>query len=88
MPYTLGRPKMNKDNNLEQSSAKNALQQSLTPNTRRKILDAIKDCDRFIAKEAPRDASLRPADMAQHLAYCYTHRETLLQRLAVSGGSQ
>lgn len=42
-----------------------------------KINDAIADCDRFIAKEEPRPAATRPADMQQHLDYCKSHKERL-----------
>ncbi|PXX41113.1 MULTISPECIES: hypothetical protein [Burkholderia] len=47
-----------------------------------KIKSAIADCDRFIAKEEPRDASLRPADMQQHLDFCKAHKENLQNMLA------
>ena len=48
----------------------------------RKIIEAIAECDRFIAKEEPRAADLRPADMAQHLEFCKTHKAKLIGMLA------
>lgn len=48
----------------------------------RKILEAIADCDRFIAKEEPRNPDLRPADVQQHLDYCKAHRIKLQAMLA------
>lgn len=47
-----------------------------------KIKNAIADCDRFIAKEEPRDASLRPADMQQHLDFCKAHKAKLQNMLS------
>ena len=48
----------------------------------RKILEAIADCDRFIAKEEPRRADLRPADIAKHLEFCKQHKAKLVGMLA------
>ncbi|KVQ85549.1 hypothetical protein KTE60_22460 [Burkholderia multivorans] len=47
-----------------------------------KIKSAIADCDRFIAKEDPRDASTRPADVQQHLDFCKAHKAKLQNMLA------
>lgn len=47
-----------------------------------KIKSAIAECDRFISKEESRDASLRPADMQQHLDFCKTHKAKLEGMLA------
>lgn len=50
----------------------------------RRIKLAIGDCARFIAKEGSRDATLRPADMQQHLDFCIRRKsemETLLAEL-------
>ena len=46
-----------------------------TPTQR--IIQAIEECDRFIAKESSRRADLRPTDMQQHLDFCISHRKKL-----------
>ena len=46
-----------------------------------KIIQAIAECDAFIAKEAPRSADLRPASVAAHLDFCVAHRAKLLGML-------
>jgi hypothetical protein len=43
----------------------------------RKILQAIEECDLFIAKESPRNASLRPADVQKTLDFYIAHRAKL-----------
>ena len=48
----------------------------------RKIIEAIAECDRFIAKEEPRNPSLRPAEVQKHLDFCKTHRERLIAMLS------
>jgi hypothetical protein len=48
----------------------------------KKILDAIADCERFIAKESPRDPTIRPDDMKKHLDFCIKHKEKLIAMLA------
>jgi hypothetical protein len=53
----------------------------MTETTRNKIIEAIAECNNFIAKESPRDEKLRPADVAQCLAHCYSHREKLQKML-------
>ena len=55
---------------------------TLTAQQRRSITEAIAQCDRFIAKEEPRNPDLRPADIQQHLDYCKAHRIKLLGMLA------
>lgn len=47
-----------------------------------KIISAIQDCDRFIAKEAPRSADLRPASVAKTLEHAKAHRAKLTALLA------
>ena len=47
--------------------------------SRARIRQAIEECERYIAKESPRSADLRPADVAKHLEFCIAHREKLLQ---------
>jgi hypothetical protein len=54
----------------------------MTITTDQRILDAIAECDRFIAVEGPRSADLRPADMSAHLEFCRRHREKLIALLA------
>ena len=48
----------------------------------RRILQAIEECDRFIAKESPRSADLRPADIQQHLDFCIAHKAKLQAMIA------
>lgn len=50
---------------------------------RNSILEAIADCDRYIAKESARDPALRPADIAKLLNWTIAHRAKLLSMLAV-----
>lgn len=47
----------------------------------RRIVEAIAECDRYIAKEEPRDASLRPADVAKRLEFYKAHRAKLVTML-------
>lgn len=54
----------------------------MTKDKERRILEAIAECDRYIAKEGPRAADLRPAWAAQHLAFCQQHRLKLIEMLA------
>lgn len=56
----------------------------MTTETRRRILESIAECDRFIAKESPRSADLRPADVAQRLEFSLAHRQKLIDLLAAS----
>jgi hypothetical protein len=42
----------------------------------------INECQRFIDKEAPRDASLRPPGAQQHLDYCIAHKKALQDAIA------
>ena len=46
----------------------------MTPEQERKIILAIADCDKFIAKEEPRRSDLRPADVAKTLAFYKSHK--------------
>jgi hypothetical protein len=54
---------------------------TLTTEQARRIRDAIADCDRFIAKEDPRRADLRPADIQKHLDFCKSHKVKLMGML-------
>ncbi|WP_341667376.1 hypothetical protein [Alcaligenes sp. SDU_A2] len=49
---------------------------------RKRILSAIADCDRYIAKEGARAADLRPAEIQRRLAYYISHRDKLAGMLA------
>jgi hypothetical protein len=60
------------------------MQMTLTKETTRKILEAIAECDSYIAKEEPRAADLRPEWAAKHLAFCKTHKAKL-EKALVSG---
>ena len=57
------------------------MQGTLTTEQARRIRDAIVDCDRFIAKEDPRRADLRPADIQKHLDFCKSHKAKLVTAL-------
>lgn len=46
-----------------------------------RIRQSIAECERFIAKEGPRDAALRPADMQKALDHAIAHRARLLAML-------
>ena len=46
------------------------------------IISAIAECDRYIAKESPRAADLRPAGITQLLASYIAHRAKLVAMLA------
>lgn len=49
---------------------------------KQRIIDSIADCDRYIAREEPRSADLRPADVAKRLEWYKAHRQKLIQMLA------
>jgi len=48
----------------------------------RKILQAIEECDRYIAKESPRSADLRSAEIKKLLAFYIAHRAKLLAMIS------
>jgi hypothetical protein len=48
----------------------------------RKILEAIAECNRYIAKEEPRPADTRPEWAKNHLAFCKQHRAKLLAKIS------
>lgn len=54
----------------------------LTKDQTRRVLEAIAECDRFIAKEEPRRADLRPAQVAKTLAHAKAHKIKLIGMLA------
>ncbi len=49
----------------------------MNESTRKKILSAISDCDRYIKKESTRSDDLRPAEIRQRLDYYINHRAKL-----------
>ena len=54
----------------------------LTKDKTRRVLEAIAECDRYIAKEEPRAADLRPEWAAKHLDFCKAHKAKLEAMLA------
>lgn len=54
-----------------------------TKESQRRVLQAIADCERFIAKEEPRAADIRPASVQQHLDFCHKHMAKLQNALEV-----
>lgn len=56
----------------------------MTKEQERRVMDAITDCDRYIAKESPRAADLRPADVQKRLEWYIAHREKLIAMLAAA----
>lgn len=49
----------------------------MSPEKERRIKEAIAECERFIAKEGPRAADLRPANVQQMLDHAYSHKAKL-----------
>lgn len=60
----------------------------MTESTKNKIIQAINDCNKFIALEEPRRADLRPASVQQHLDFCYQHRAKLQKMLETAKDSK
>lgn len=56
----------------------------LTKDEERRVIEAIADCDRYIAKESPRNPDTRPTEAAQHLEFCIAHKAKLIGMLAQS----
>ena len=54
----------------------------MTNETRRKVTEAIADCNRYITLEDSRAADLRPADIQKLLDWYIAHRAKLLTMLA------
>ena len=48
----------------------------------RRILQAIEECDAYIAKESPRSADLRPVEIQKLLAFYIAHRAKLAAMIA------
>lgn len=55
--------------------------QWLTRQQVRSIKESIEQCDRYIAKEGPRAADLRPVHVAEMLQEYHTHRAKLVAML-------
>lgn len=53
----------------------------VTQEQKRKINEAISECDRFIAIEGPRSAGLRQADVQKTLDFYRIHRLRLIAML-------
>ena len=53
----------------------------LSPEYRRRIVQSIEECDRFINKEQPRSEELRPQEMKDLLAFYISHRANLVSML-------
>jgi len=53
----------------------------LTQDQKRRIFQAIGECDAYIEKEEKRSADLRPSDVAKHLEFCKQHKVKLLAML-------
>ena len=47
----------------------------------RRIIEAIEECDRYIALESPRSEDLRPQEIKDLLASYISHREKLQNML-------
>lgn len=53
-----------------------------TTEKNRRIIDAIRECDRYIALESPRSEDLRPQKIKDLLASYISHRAKLQNMLA------
>ena len=47
------------------------------PSQLKRTMDALAETARFIEKESPRRADLRPADVQKHLDFCIAHKSRL-----------
>lgn len=53
----------------------------MTKDQERRVVEAIADCDRYIAKERARSPSLRPADVQKRLDWHIEHRAKLISMI-------
>jgi hypothetical protein len=53
----------------------------MTKEQNQRILEAIADCNKFIAKESARNSALRPADVQKTLNFYIQHRNRLIEML-------
>lgn len=53
-----------------------------TAEAKRRVIESIAECDRFIAKEQNRSAELRPASVQQRLDFCHKHMAKLQSALS------
>lgn len=44
---------------------------------RRRVIEAIAECDRYIDREDKRNPILRPVDVQKHLDFCKAHKAKL-----------
>lgn len=56
----------------------------MTESARKKVIQAINECTRFIEKEGRRSADLRPASAQKMLDYYRAHRAKLQGMLAAT----
>ena len=54
----------------------------MTKEQERRVIEAIADCDKYIAKEGARNPSLQPADTEKLLQWYIGHRTKLTEMLA------
>lgn len=54
---------------------------TMTASQVRKVQEAIRECDRYIAKEGSRSEDLRPVEIQKLLAWYIAHRAKLLSLL-------
>jgi hypothetical protein len=76
---------------IEQAAAANILRRGAhlsVAEQLKRIRSAIADCDRFIAKEGPRDPALRPAETQKTLDFTIQHRLNLLAAVAALEAQQ
>jgi hypothetical protein len=52
-----------------------------TQEQKRRIIEAIAECDRYIEREGKRIESLRPESEKKHLNFCLSHRAKLNEML-------
>lgn len=55
---------------------------NLSAEHRRRIIESIKECDRYIALESPRSEELRPQEIKGLLASYISHRAKLQNMLS------
>lgn len=52
-----------------------------TADQRRRIVEAINECNAYIRKESARRADIRPREAQEHLDFCRAHKQKLLKML-------
>ena len=56
----------------------------ITQHNVHRVHEAIAECDRYIAKEGPRNPDLRPEWAAKHLEFCKNHKAKLIAMLGAA----